>query len=671
MYVTLVSLMQQLARICVLMAGFLAFFTAPAYAQSTIRYTNSTDSAAGAITNTNACSIAAAFQRDFIVTDDFVVADVNLGALLSHGDRDDVALFLRSPAGNIVTIKVLTGGAADNYNVLLDDEAAAPIAGHTANDTATSGTIVPPYQRTFTPANSLNAGFAGQGSLGTWTLFICDFDNNGVAGGDGSTGTFFQADLFLTPVPITTGADLSLSKTVSNNNPLAGSNVTYTLTVENNILSPETANSVQVRDILPAGAVFVSSSGTGSYNSATGIWDVGSVAPGASSSIDIVVTVNAPASATVTNNAEIIAASTTDPDSTVNNGSFDEDDDASVAFTVQGTRTAGVAPTLVCPAGSSLFDWDTRTWVAGTLDNTFTVAGLGDIRFQLTNDGTFLDSAAFGGQSPNLQTVINGGQTGQNQLIQLTDMNNINDVATTTITLPSAVEGAQFSLADVDHGAGQFADRVRVTGFFNGNPINPVLTNGTANFVIGNEAFGDIPSDSDQPDGNLGITFQGPVDVITIEYGNHNFNIPANPGQQAITIQDFTLCNPVTQLAVTKISQIISDPVNGTDDPKAIPGATIRYCIVVSNTGSGTATDIVAGDVLLSNISYVADSLQSGNNCSGTLTSEDDDDDDDAETDPFSISYDPAASPRGTITGLADTLGPAESFAIIFQATVD
>jgi uncharacterized repeat protein (TIGR01451 family) len=636
-----------------------------------MRYTNSTDSAAGGITDTNACSAAAALQRDFIVTDSFTIGDVNLGVLLSHGDRDDVALFLRSPAGNIITAKVLTGGAADNYNVLLDDQAATGIAAHTANDIATATTIVPPYQRTFAPANSLNAGFAGQNSAGTWTLFVCDFDNNGVAGGDGSTGTFFQADLFLTPEPITEGADLSLSKTVSNNNPLAGSNVTYTLTVENNSLSPETANSVQVRDILPAGAVFVSALGTGNYDNVTGIWNVGSVAPGGSSSIDIIVTVNAPASAVVTNNAEIIASSTTDQDSTVNNGSFDEDDDASVAFTVQGTRTAGVAPTLVCPAGSSVFDWDTRSWAAGSLDNIFAVAGLGDIRFQLTNDGTFLNNAALGGQSPNLQNIINGGQTGQNQLIQLTDMNNINDVATTTIILPSAVEGAQFSLADIDHGANQFADRVRVIGFFNGTQINPVLTNSTANFVIGNEAFGDIPSDSDQPDGNLVITFQEAVDVITIEYGNHNFNIPANPGQQAITIQDFTLCNPLTQLAVTKISQIISDPINGTDDPKAIPGATIRYCIVVSNTGSGTATDIVAGDVLLSNISYVIGSLQSGSNCSGTLTAEDDDADDGAETDPFTISYDPAASPRGTVTGLADTLGPSETFAIIFRATVD
>ena len=179
---------------CLIISAIAVLVTSPASAQTTMRYTNSTDSAAGGITDTNACSAAAALQRDFIVTDSFTVGDVNLGVLLSHGDRDDVALFLRSPAGNIITAKVLTGGAADNYNVLLDDQAATGIAAHTANDIATATTIVPPYQRTFAPANSLNAGFAGQNSAGTWTLFVCDFDNNGVAGGDGSTGTFFQAD---------------------------------------------------------------------------------------------------------------------------------------------------------------------------------------------------------------------------------------------------------------------------------------------------------------------------------------------------------------------------------------------------------------------------------------------------------------------------------------------
>lgn len=40
-------------------------------------------------------------------------------------------------------------------------------------------------------------------------------------------------------------------------------------------------------------------------------------------------------------------------------------------------------------------------------------------------------------------------------------------------------------------------------------------------------------------------------------------------------------------LIVLKAASTMSDPVNGTSDPKAIPGATVRYQIIVTNTGAG------------------------------------------------------------------------------------
>lgn len=57
----------------------------------------------------------------------------------------------------------------------------------------------------------------------------------------------------------------------------------------------------------------------------------------------------------------------------------------------------------------------------------------------------------------------------------------------------------------------------------------------------------------------------------------------------------------VTAAAVTvsKTSVIISDPVNGTTNPKAIPGAVVEYCIAVSNgTGAATATGVTVTDNL-------------------------------------------------------------------------
>lgn len=60
-------------------------------------------------------------------------------------------------------------------------------------------------------------------------------------------------------------------------------------------------------------------------------------------------------------------------------------------------------------------------------------------------------------------------------------------------------------------------------------------------------------------------------------------------------------------VAVVKSSRIVSDPVNGTTNPKAIPGATIEYCIAVSNdTGSATATDISVTDDLPFDVTYLS-----------------------------------------------------------------
>lgn len=60
-------------------------------------------------------------------------------------------------------------------------------------------------------------------------------------------------------------------------------------------------------------------------------------------------------------------------------------------------------------------------------------------------------------------------------------------------------------------------------------------------------------------------------------------------------------------LTVAKTSRIVSDPVNGTTNPKAIPGATIEYCITVANAaGAATATGVSLLDDLPADVSYSA-----------------------------------------------------------------
>lgn len=634
--------------------GFCALALAQAAgAQTTTTYVEGTD---GAINNTTTCT--APLVRNFVVGTSFTVGDVDIGVFATHSWRGDLRMTLQAPDGTRVQIVDgnTTSLSGDNFNVRLNDSGTQIVNSDSAT-AAHSTTAPPPFANNFVPNSALSA-LTGKNSLGTWRLEICDLypaqDN----------GTFRHAELYLTSAPASY-ADLSLTKTVSNAAPPPGTAVTYTLNVTNAAGSPTTATGVTVGDLLPAGVTYSSHSGFGTYNPATGAWTVGSIAPGQTRTLTITATVTAMASATVINIAEITGSSTPDLDSTPNNGRPIEDDYASVGFTVAGARTAGTPPTLACPAGSSLFDWDLNAWTAGSLSNSYTLANIGAINFAVASTGNWVSDPAFGGMSPSLANTNNGGMAGtQLSLHEYLDFNNQAETATTTITLPTAVPGAQFRVFDIDYAVNDFADKLTVTGSFNGSPVTPTLTNGVSNYVIGNSAYGDAASGGTSGDGNVVVTFAQPVDTIVIAYGNHS-TAPANPDGQAIAIWDITLCNPVAMLGVTKVSTLVSDPANGTTNPRAIPGAVMEYCILVQNPGSGTATNVAGTDTLPASLTYTAGSLLSGATCAGATTAEDDDAAGADESDPYGASVTGAV-----LTATAASLGPSASFALKFRTTI-
>jgi uncharacterized repeat protein (TIGR01451 family) len=58
-------------------------------------------------------------------------------------------------------------------------------------------------------------------------------------------------------------------------------------------------------------------------------------------------------------------------------------------------------------------------------------------------------------------------------------------------------------------------------------------------------------------------------------------------------------------LTATKTSRVISDPFNGTTNPKMIPGAVVEYCIAVANaSGSATASNVSVSDELPNTTTY-------------------------------------------------------------------
>jgi len=637
-----------------LVLALFALLPSPARAQTSYTYTQASD---GAVGSTRPCSDP--LVRNFVVGDNFSIADVDIGIYATHTWRGDLRFVLQSPAGTRVQLTNGDTGSmnGNNFNVLLDDSAAQEVGSDSPTGNHPTGTP-PPYANTFRPNNPLSA-FNGENAAGTWRLEACDllpqFDD----------GTFRHATLYLTAA-LTNYADLSLSKTLIGNAPVSGGAAVWRLAVTNSASSPDTATGVIITDNLPLGVTFASASGSGTYSAANAEWNVGNLAPGQTKTIDITVVADATAGALITNTAEITASSETDPDSTVDNGSSAEDDYASSSFTVAGTRSAGIPPVLSCPAGTSLFDWDNISWADGSTSNSYSVTDIGSVDFDITTNGTWVFDNGFGGQSPTVDDANTGGFPGsQVSLHQYLDFDDIFETATTTITLPVSVPGLQFTVLDIDYAFNDFADKLTVYGTNGGATVYPVLTNGVTNYVTGNVAIGDAGTNGLDADGNVVVTFDQAVDTIIIEYGNHS-TAPTVPDGQAIAIHDITFCKPSVTLGVTKISSVISDPVNGTSNPLAIPGAVIEYCITISNDTSTTVTNVVAADDLPSTLVYATASMTSGSSCADASTPEDDDASGSDESDPIGASF-----AAGTLTASTASLGPSGALAIKFRATIN
>ncbi|TCM21712.1 putative repeat protein (TIGR01451 family) [Novosphingobium sp. PhB165] len=111
-------------------------------------------------------------------------------------------------------------------------------------------------------------------------------------------------------------------------------------------------------------------------------------------------------------------------------------------------------------------------------------------------------------------------------------------------------------------------------------------------------------------------------------------------------------------LTVLKTSRVVSDPVSGTTNPKAIPGATIEYCISIANaTGSATATNISVNDPLPTNVTYVTSSILLNGTVSGSTCNAD------------GTSGGTFAS--NTVTGTLSDIAAGVTRTLVFRATIN
>ncbi|MDC6366114.1 MULTISPECIES: gliding motility-associated C-terminal domain-containing protein [Flavobacteriaceae] len=167
------------------------------------------------------------------------------------------------------------------------------------------------------------------------------------------------------PVPVQI-SDLILRKFVNILSPLVGQQVIFDVNISNE--GPSDVGGVEILDVLPSGYTYVSSTRTaGSYDSATGIWDLNGILPnGTTETLTIVATVNA--TGDYFNVAEVIASDNLDPNSIPNNTNFFEND----------LDSAGTTP---IPAADLMLEKSVDNEFPDVLDTvTFTLT--------LTNEGS-------------------------------------------------------------------------------------------------------------------------------------------------------------------------------------------------------------------------------------------------------------------------------------------
>jgi len=553
--------------------------------------------------------------------------------------------------GNNVTYTVALSNAGPDTatGVVVKDE--LPVGVGFVNATATQGTYS-------VQTGLWTVGAVGPGSTSNLTLigtvqvagpktntaqvFAADqmdvdsTPNNGVESEDDQDSVTIQASQ----------ADLSLTKSVDNSMPNLGDSVTFTLQLDN--AGPDTATGVQVRDLLPTGMNFVSSSAvSGTYNSTTGVWDVGTLSAGGSLTLSLVVT---PTSADpLTNTAEVIASNQYDPDSTPDNNLPGEDDQASVVIGAQQIDLSLVK--TVDDATPNINDTITFSVVvdnAGPSDAT----GV-EVQDILPSGLTLVSSSVSGGtyssatgqwlvgnvakqSSQTLQiearvdqigVVVNAAQLMAADQIDVDSTpgngsESEDDQSSVTVT-PQQADLELTQVVD-DPGANVGQQAVFTITVANQGP-NPATNVGVTDALPSGLSYVSSTPSQGSYDSGTGVWTAGSIDsgaqaTMTLVARVDTPGVKTSLAQVSAsdTFDPDSIPNNGIESEDDQQSVVITPPVIDLDLEKTIDiakpnvGQTVRYSLLVNNAGPDDATNLVVADELPAGLIFVGATASSG-----------------------------------------------------------
>jgi uncharacterized repeat protein (TIGR01451 family) len=131
---------------------------------------------------------------------------------------------------------------------------------------------------------------------------------------------------------------------------------------------------------------------------------------------------------------------------------------------------------------------------------------------------------------------------------------------------------------------------------------------------------------------------------------------------------EFEVGARTVDLSIIKSSRVIGDGVNDLF-PKALPGATVEYCLLVRNaTLLVPASDVVLTDVVPANTTYVAGSIKVGGTCLLGGEAQDDDADDAGDGRTYAGSY---TGGTRTVSATIPTVVGGGQVAAVFRVTIN
>src|SRR5256886_1843378 len=249
---------------------------------------SATGTTTGSITNT--ATKTAETETDPNLANDSASASITGEAADLTIAKSHVGSFVRGSTGSYSVTVSNIGSVASSGLVTVTDTLPAGLTPSVASGTGWSCGIA---AQTVTCTRSDALAAAGSYPLITITVAVGQAaasprTNTASVSGGGeiNTGNDSASDL----TTVTSQADIAVAKIVSSGSAMLGSNIDFTITVTN--AGPSNASGVQVTDQLPAGLTFVSATpSAGTYNSGTGVWNIGAVASGASETLTITATV--------------------------------------------------------------------------------------------------------------------------------------------------------------------------------------------------------------------------------------------------------------------------------------------------------------------------------------------------------------------------------------------